>query len=111
MAIPLATTTITITRPVETPGADPLDTTPVETQIASGIRAVISVPTSATLRLPGGDRVVYNARLTCDQADVEVGDTVTDALTSQVWSVMWVQPSVKFVSHTIAGLRLVTGAV
>jgi hypothetical protein len=115
MAIPLSTTLVTITRPTfpsTSPSPDPYDSTPTLTVIASGVRATIAPPTSATVRLVGGDRDVYNSKLICDPTPVAVDDTVTDTVTGNVWTVLWVQASPQLgLSHTIAGIRLVTGAV
>jgi hypothetical protein len=114
MAIPLAMTTITVTRAsaIGSPTPDPLDSTPSITTIATGVRASIDPPTTATVRLAGGDRVVYKSKLLCDPTPIAVADTVIDAVTGNVWTVDWVQPSPQLgLDHTIAGVRLVTGAV
>ncbi len=111
MALPLATTTVSITRPVIPAGADPYDSTPTYTVIASGVRAVIDVPMSAKFRLIFGDRVVYDASMSSDPTDVEVGDTVTDLTSNQAWIVEKVQQVYHLgMAHTLAGLRYTTGA-
>ena len=85
--IPLATTTITVSR-VEATDVDPYDAAqPSPTTIASGVRAVVGTP-SASVALSSGDKVVYAASLRCDPVDVQPGDTVTDS-TGTAWTVLW----------------------
>ena len=109
--IPLATTTITVQRtevPPDTDGyeADP----PAPTEIASGIRAVVSPP-GASVSLAGGDRVVTRTRITSDPVDCRSGDTVIDDSTCQCWLVDSVQQIAGLgVTHTLIQVRYVTGA-
>lgn len=116
--IPLATTTLTVTRDESNgqaadPGEpydpyDPSGTTP--TVVAAGVRATIGVP-SATVGLAGGDRVAYSAKFVADPSDIEPADTVTDTA-GTVWSVLWARQAGTFgLGHTEGELRLVTGAV
>lgn len=115
VVIPIASTTITITRSsidgdVEQP-ADPYDPTPpVVSEVASGVRAVIGVP-SATTTLVGGTREVYQAKLTCDPVDLQAGDVVTDDEDGTAWTVLWARPSSGFgLDNMLAQLRLTVGA-
>lgn len=114
MAVPFSNTLVTITRNVfaGSPTPDPLDSTPVVTVIASGVRATVNPPVTATEKLVHGDRVVYKSKLTCDPTAVLVADIVADAITGITWAVTWVtQVKGLGMDHTLAGLRMVSGGV
>lgn len=114
MAVPLATTTVTVTRNQlpAAPNDDPYDSTPTVTTIATAVRATIDPPTEATVRLNGGDRVVYNSKLLCDPVLMAVGDFVADAATGLTWVVMaFQQVNGLGLNHTFANIRLTTGSV
>lgn len=109
--IPFATTTITISRVVPTSGTeDGYDANPAApTQIATGVRAVISTPT-ASARLSGGDRVVYTASMRSDPVSLQSADTVT-AADGTVWVCLWAREQTGVgLDFTLAELRMVTGA-
>ena len=108
--IPLATTTITVTREEGIVDVDPYDPNPpAPTTVAAGIRAAISAPT-ANVALSGGDRVVYTASLRCDPCDITNDDVLTDG-TGTVWSVLWARRETAAGLDFILGqLRLVQGA-
>lgn len=121
MAIPLATTTISITgvRP-ESP-ADPLsqgypDTpdAPAAAVVASGVRACISQPGMAReVRQSGNDGMQTEVwALRCDPADLRIYDTVTDETTGveyAVQSVVHSRPLLHSLDHTFAVLRVRKG--
>ncbi|HEX3539653.1 MAG TPA: hypothetical protein VHT75_04340 [Acidimicrobiales bacterium] len=108
--IPLATSTITVSR-VEAPAnTDPYDPgQPAPTTIATGVRAVVSPPT-ADATLSGGNKVVYAARLRCDPCGVAAGDTVADS-TGITWICLWARRVTAVGLDFIEGqLRMVEGA-
>jgi hypothetical protein len=112
MSVPLANTTVTITRNVYagTPTPDPLDSTPTVQTVASGARATIAPPKSAKETLIRGDHVVYESELVCDPTALQVADFVLDNSTGLTWSVLWVtQVTSLGMNHTQAGLRRLTG--
>lgn len=88
MPIPLATSSITVTRVEEAANTDPYDTNPPSpTTTAAGVRAVISPP-SASVALSSANQVVSAARLTCDPCDIAAGDTIQDSA-GLAWVVLW----------------------
>jgi hypothetical protein len=109
--IPLATTQLSIARtePADQP-YDPYDSPAVyPTQVATGVRAVITAPTANAV-LSGGNQVVYAAKVTADLCDLQAGDTVTDA-TGLTWTVLWARQVLGFgLDHMEGQLRLVEGA-
>lgn len=111
MSIPLATTTVTITRssvPADTDGYDPNPAGPA--LVKEGVPAVVSLPGGAPV-LVGGDRIVYNTRLTCDPVDLQANDLVTDDIEGTTWVCLWARQSIGLgLDHTVASLREVTGA-
>lgn len=114
MAIPLATTTVTVTRVPETPpdGNDPYDpddpNPPAATTVAIGVRATIAAPT-ANVALSGGDKVVYSAGFVTDPADIGPDDRLADA-DGTTWTVLWARPAPGFLPHIQGQARLVVGA-
>lgn len=110
--IPIATTTLTVTRLVYATDVDPYDDPqPAPTTTATGVRAVIGTP-SANVALSGGQRVEYSAKLTCDPCDIQPGDQVTDAQGGQ-WEVLWAKPNPGLFGWSFINgdLRLVQGAI
>jgi hypothetical protein len=113
MAIPFATTAITIIRSTLSVTADPYDSpaqypNPDSTVIVTGIRAVVSVPTADTI-LTIGDRVVYTSKLTCDPCDLQEADLVTES-SGRIWKCLGPTPfGAFFISGMEAELRLVEG--
>lgn len=108
--IPLATTTITVTRIEAGANVDPYDPDPpAPTTVATDIRAVISPPT-ASVGLSGGNRVEYGAALRCDPVSLLAGDTVTDS-TGTAWMVLWAREvNALGLSFMESKLRLIEGA-
>ena len=111
MAIPYANTTVVISRVEEGEDDDGYDPNPPRpNEIARGVRAVVSMP-SASATLVGGDRIVYNATLTCDVTDLQANDTIEDVSTGLTWRCLTVvfQGGLG-IDHMVANLRLVSGA-
>ena len=108
MAIPLATTTITVSRVAADPERDPADEQPAATPVASGIRAHLSGLTGAE-NFPTQE--VISRKLICDPTDLEHGDTVHDDTTGLDYQVVYAEQRVGLqMDHTEAGLKKVTGA-
>lgn len=106
--IPLATTTVTVTRPASDPDRD-LPQTP--TDVAAGVRAHISAPSGQELRA-GGSRERVDARLTCDVIDLQHGDTITDDTTGDEWRCTSARQRLGLgLDHVEAGLVAVSGVV
>lgn len=101
MAVPLATTTITVhgVRPQSAvdPDAEGYDAPPpAPTMQATGIRATISLPqsargSSAAVSSPADEVDTYT--LSCDPVELTRHDTVTDDTTGVVYEVETVIPS------------------
>lgn len=108
--IPLATTTITIKRPLST-SADPYEgVSAVGPTVAAGVRAHISSP-SGTEAQVGGRAEVVDAVLLCDVADLAHSDHIVDDETSETWQVLWVRKRRGLgLDHMTAGLRATSGA-
>ncbi|MBU6430052.1 MAG: hypothetical protein KGR26_13640 [Cyanobacteria bacterium REEB65] len=112
MPIPLNTTQITVSRyPDLAKDIDEYEVSPSPANvIVTDVRAVISLP-SGSNKLVGGDRIVYNARMTCDTCDLQPMDVVEDQTTGDTWRCMWVRPYGQFgLDHMVAQLRQVIGA-
>lgn len=99
MSVLLPTTTVTVAD-ASTP--EPFETT-TYTARASAVAAHISSPSgSERAGSDGGERI--DAVLLCDTT-VERGDRVTDAATTDVYRVLWVQKRTGLgLNHTKAGL-------
>lgn len=106
MSLLLATTTVTIE---DGASAEPFEPATFTTR-ASGVDAHISTPTGRERTGDaGGERI--DAVLLCDTV-VARGDRVTDAGTSDVYRVAWVQARTGLgLDHTRAGLVRATGQV
>ena len=105
--IPLATTTITISRKRE--DEDPYET-PTIRAVATGIRAVIGSP-SGRDRVIGGDQSSITAKLDCDVCDLRHYDIVTDDRTCVEYAVVWVTNRIGLgLDHLEAGLNATVGA-
>lgn len=112
MALPLATTVVSIARSEPaSPNTDPTDDAyPAPQVVQSGLRATIATP-SASASDQGGTRVVYTAAMTTDPADIRPRDQVTDA-DGTVWTVLWARNSGAFgLQITQVRLQLVSGVV
>lgn len=116
MSLPLATTTIAISRgrvadqyadPYEGGGAADRDT------VDSGIRAVIDAPTGREY-VAGGEQTVTTFRLLADPCDLRRTDVVVDERSSITYRVMWTLPYYNpfgNADHVEAGLELVEGLI
>lgn len=76
--IPLALTSVTITRLPDGGEVDGYDELPPADTIQTGVRATIGSP-SANTQLSGGTKVVTTWRAQLDLCDLQAGDIVTDA--------------------------------
>lgn len=113
MAVPLATTTVTISRIAADPDRDPYDAPPDPTDVASGVRAHISTATG-TEAVAGGSQEVVNFRMSCDPFDGGLlhTDTVSDDTSGEVYDVVWAVARFGVgLDHFQAGLRQVSGVV
>jgi len=113
MAIPLATTHLSVMRTVLTANEDAYDANQAApTLIVSGVRAVIAstTPKMSTV-LIGGERGVYTVTFESDVADIQLGDEVTDD-NGQQYEVLDVsrQTGLGF-DYLLGELRKVTGVV
>ncbi len=119
MAIPIATTTISIKRPpAADAGKDAYDDnkTPMTT-IASGVRAVFSSPGGSTAigggeHGPTGSQEVVGWQLLADPCDLRHIDTVVDDTTGQEFAVSWAkarQDPDGDLDHVVAGVDEVQG--
>jgi hypothetical protein len=105
--IPLATTTITVRRPVA--GQDPYEA-PVPPPVMAGIPAHIGSPSGIDVRI-GGDQQVVTDRLDCAIVDLRHGDTVHDDGNDVTYSVVWVRRRYGLgLDHMEAGLVQTEGA-
>lgn len=111
MTIPIATTTITVTRVEAGDTVDPYDgpsDQPAPTTVATSVRAAIGPPT-ATTGLTGGRRVEYEARLVADPCNIAPGDSVVDAGGNE-WTLVWARRVTAFgTDHMLGSLRTTTG--
>lgn len=113
MAIPHATTTITVTRHELLATDDPYDTpSGTPTTVAAGVRANISVADGDEQVTGRSARETITFRLRADPVDLVHGDTVTDDATSENYAVVFARTRRTGdvgMDHTIAELRQVTG--
>lgn len=102
--IPLATTTITVTRPGSTAYQDGYTPAPAPTPVAAGVRAHLSAPSGAEA-VQGGSAETVQWRLTCDPVDLHHADTIVDDSTGDTFEVVWARSRPGLgVDHTVAGL-------
>ena len=110
MAIPLFTTTITITRVPRDDTRDGYDTPPDPDTIATGVRADIGAP-SGSQNITTGDRTVVTFRLTADPTDLQADDTVIDDTTGDTYRCIWARQRRGLgLNHTTGALEQVSGA-
>lgn len=115
MAIPFNTTLITITRSTLLAGEtqDPYDPpssypSPTSETVASGVRAVVTVPGAQTA-LIAGQRVTFDTQVTLDPCDLQAGDKLTES-NGTVWECLNATPFAAFlISGVKASVRRVTG--
>lgn len=113
VAIPLATTTITVIRREMTDMEDLYDPadypSPEWTTIVAGVRAVISPPT-ANPQLTAGTRLTWSASLRSDPCDLQENDHLIDANDGTEWTVLWAREFDAIgLNHMEASLRMVQG--
>lgn len=108
MTIPLSTTTVTVTSQTEAEVGEGITTA----TRASGVRAVIAVPSGTEQDAPGGGAERIDAVLLADPiTGLDHTDKVTDA-EGHVYQVAWVTQRIGFgQDHTKAGLVALDGRV
>lgn len=89
--IPLALTTITVSRVASDGTLDGYDPQPDPTTITTGLRAVIGNP-GGSQNITAGDRTVVTFPFTTDPADIQADDTITDETTGTQYRVEWCRP-------------------
>lgn len=108
MAIPIATTTITVLRPAELDASDdPYD--PVETEpdeLAVGVRANIAVADGGEELTGRSSNETVRFRLRADPTDLASSDLVVDDTTGERYAVVWARNRVTGLGldHVIADL-------
>jgi hypothetical protein len=108
--LPLATTTIDITRVAHDATRDGYDPRPNPTTVARNVRAVIGSP-SGRQNISAGDRTVVTWSLRADPCDLTADDTVTDNTTGDTYRVIWARQRYELgLGYTAAGLEQVAGA-
>lgn len=90
MALPVATTTITVLRLPEDATRDPYDPEPPPTEMATGVRASIGNPHFRE-EVAGGQQSVSLYRLHCDPTDLHHEDRVRDDATGEIFEVVGVK--------------------
>lgn len=119
MAIPIATTTVTIKRPpAADDGKDPYDAKAAMTTVATGVRAAFVSP-SGGASIGGGENGITGSQevvgwqLLADPCDLQHYDTVVDETTTQQFSVAWAKSRPDpdgDLDHVVAGVDEVRGA-
>lgn len=108
--IPLATTSITISRIPADPTRDGYDTPPPPATIATGVRAHLSGPGKST-DLSSGQRIATTWRLDADPCDLQAGDLITDANSGTTYRAMSADRRYGLgLDHTVATLERIDGA-
>lgn len=111
MSIPIATTTITVTRAALLATDDPYDApTGSPTTVAAGVPANIAIADGDDRVSGRSERETVTFRLRCDPVDLEHGDTITDDTTSETYDVVFARTRRTGnvgLDHTIAELRQV----
>lgn len=111
MAIPLATTTITVLRVAADATRDPYAPQPAATAVASGIRAHLSLGLGSETTA-GGSQEVVTWRLACDPFDAGLHhlDEVRNEKSGTVYEVVFSETREGMgMDHFQAGLRQVSG--
>lgn len=110
MSIPIATTTITVLRRAVLATDDPYEVTAAAEVVTSGVRAVIGAPSGTELVTGAAGQEDVTHRLDCDPVALVSTDQVRDEVSLEVFNVVWARQRTGFgLSHTVAGLRQVTG--
>jgi hypothetical protein len=113
VAIPFATTTISVLRVPADPDRDPYDLQPDPATVAAGIRAHISTQAGEET-VAGGSQQVTNHRLSCDPFDsgLHHKDQVVDDTSGETYEVVWsVSRYGVGMDHFQARLNQVSGVV
>lgn len=113
MAIPVATTTISVERVELLATSDPYDpaTASPET-VASGVRAHLSSPGGIELQRGASSQEDVSWRLACDPCDITADCVIVDDATGDRYEVEWARLRTGLgVDHIEAALRQVTGVV
>lgn len=109
MALPLATTTVTVTRSANDGTVDLVDEQSAPTPVGI-FRACIVSPTSRT-SLSKGQRVVTSAGFRTDPAPIQLGDILTDTTTGIAYEVLWALTRYELgMGYTYGDLLIVAGA-
>jgi hypothetical protein len=112
VAVPIATTTVTVLRPDELAATDdPYDDADEEpTEIATGVRANIAIADGREELAGRAGREAVSFRLRCDVADITNGDLIVDETTGEQYAVVWSRQRVTGLGldHVVADLEQVT---
>lgn len=113
MAIPLATTTITVERTILLATDDPYDTATANPEtVASGVRAHLSSPGGLELQRGQSAQEDVVWRLACDPCDLTHDCVIVDDATGDRFEIEWARLRTGLgIDHIEAGLRQVTGVV
>jgi hypothetical protein len=106
--LPFSTTTVTIGRLASAVDVDPSDTPRALSTVASGVRAVITVPGDQT-SLIASLNTTSNASLYVDPGtDIVAEDQITDEMTGDVWMLLNTTTVYALIPHVQGALRLKT---
>lgn len=113
MAIPLATTTITVERVALLATADPYDAATASPEtVATGVRAHLSSPGGLETQRGQSAQEDVAWRLACDPCDMTNDCVVVDDATGDRFEIEWARLRTGLgVDHIEAALRQVTGVV
>lgn len=92
MAIPAATTTITVKGYGDADDSDPYERSAVLSTKATGVRAVIEPMPGSTSVQAAGEQVVNRLRLICDPCAIGFQDVVVDDLSGRQYRVVFIHP-------------------
>lgn len=112
MALPLSTTTVTVTRRVRASGQDLTRATPAAptTVCPAGTRAHIGQPSGRAPERAGQQETVDAVLHVDTTVELAQHDDVADAATGTAWRVIWARRRQGLgLDHVEAGIRRVTG--
>lgn len=108
--IPVALTTVTVSRVTPEPTLDGYDVQPDPGTIVTGVRAAIGNP-GGSQNITAGDRTTVTFPFTTDPADITADDTLTDEQTGEQYRVMWARTRTGLgLDHTEGECEQVAGA-
>lgn len=112
MSIPLASTTVSILRPLVTINDPYNDNTGTDySTVESGIRAHISSPSGREI-VRGGEQADVSFHLSADPCDLDHADRIVDEMTGATYLVDWTFDRPGFgLDHVEAGIRKIVGLV